>query len=138
MVKINKKTTCLLIIIECKNLNKSHYVLYKTKKKLKRTTKKKRERDDNLGLLLSFFGRCSSGGIFRRRWQLDKRNLLLVPLRHKRSQSLRDNDTIVDLIILQDGANRPGRGAHSGVEHVNVLDLLVHLLGLSVSDAQAT
>ena len=43
--------------------------------------------------------------------------------RHEGTEGLWDDDALLRLVVLQDGAHHAGGGAHGGVEHVHVFGL---------------
>jgi len=48
---------------------------------------------------------------------------LQLTLRHKDAQNFGYGDTVFELVILQNGADRARGGTHRRVQHVNVLSL---------------
>ena len=46
-----------------------------------------------------------------------------LTLGHEDTKHFRYKNTVVHLVVLQNGADRPCRGAHRGIQHVNVFRL---------------
>jgi len=51
--------------------------------------------------------------------------MLKLTLGHEDTQNFRHEDAVFHLVVLQNGADRPSRRAHRGIQHVNVLRLTV-------------